>query len=134
MTDDEAAQVLAGLPGLVNGDGALVGRGRFLSADFLVGAGRAPVLVTVREGRIVGVARRPPPMRSWRFAIRAGAEAWERFWRPTPPPGYHDLLAMTRFGAARIDGDLQPLMANLRYVKEVLAAPRRAAGRPGDAG
>lgn len=134
MTDDEAARVLAGLPGLVNGDGALVRRGRFLSADFLVGAGRAAVLIAVRDGRIAGAARDPPPMRSWRFAIRAEAEAWERFWRPTPPPGYHDLLAMTRFGTARIDGDLQPLMANLRYVKEVLAAPRRAAGGPGDGG
>ena len=35
---------------------------------------------------------------------------------------------MTKTGTARIDGALQPLMANLRYVKDVLAAPRRLAG------
>jgi hypothetical protein len=44
-----------------------------------------------------------------------------------PRAGYHDLFALTRFGHARIEGDLQPLMANLRYVKDVLAAPRRLA-------
>jgi hypothetical protein len=44
-----------------------------------------------------------------------------------PRPGYHDLFALTRFGRARIEGDLQPLMANLRYIKEVLEVPRRLA-------
>jgi hypothetical protein len=41
-----------------------------------------------------------------------------------PEPGYHDVIAMTRLGVARLEGDLQPLMANLRYVKEVLESPR----------
>jgi hypothetical protein len=64
-------------------------------------------------------------MRPWRFAVRADAEAWEEFWRPVPRPGFHDLFAMTKAGRATVEGDLQPLMANLRYLKEVLAAPRR---------
>ena len=34
---------------------------------------------------------------------------------------------MTKRGAARIDGDLQPLLANLQYFKDVLAIPRRLA-------
>ena len=65
-------------------------------------------------------------MRPWRFAIRASEDAWARFWAPMPAPGYHDIFAMTKNGEARIDGDLQPLMANLRYIKDVIAAPRRA--------
>ena len=44
-----------------------------------------------------------------------------------PRPGFHDLFAMTKSGRASIDGNLQPLMANLRYFKEVLAAPRKLA-------
>jgi hypothetical protein len=32
---------------------------------------------------------------------------------------------MKKLGVARIEGDLTPLMANLRYVKDVVAAPRR---------
>ena len=132
MTDREVAAVFERLPALVNPDAALVGRGRYLTARFLVGAGALPVLVAVREGAIADVAVSPPPMRSWRFAVRAGADAWRRFWQAVPEPGYHDLLAMTRFGTATIEGDLHPLMANLRYVKEVLEAPRRAGLGGGD--
>lgn len=134
MTDEEVAAIFQRLPALVNGDIPLVRRGRHLTTTFLIGAGAVPVLAAVREGAITGVTVSPPPMRSWRFAVRAGADAWRRFWQAVPEPGYHDLLAMTRFGTARIEGDLQPLMANLRYVKEVLEAPRRAGLGGGDAG
>ena len=134
MTDEEVAAAFERLPALVNGDIPLVRRGRFLTTTFLIGAGDVPVLATVREGAIADVSVSPPPMRSWRFAVRAGADAWRRFWQAVPEPGYHDLLAMTRVGAVRIEGDLHPLMANLRYVKEVLEAPRRAGLGGGDAG
>ena len=40
-----------------------------------------------------------------------------------PAPGYHDVFAMAKAGHARIEGDLVPLMANLRYVKDLLALP-----------
>ena len=112
---------------LVNGDAALVRRGRFLTTDFLVEVGDEPFQVAVERGRIVSVTRGAEPARPWRFAIRASAEAWREFWQPVPRAGYHDLFALTRFGRARLEGDLLPLMANLRYVKEVLEAPRRLA-------
>jgi hypothetical protein len=113
---------------LVNADAALVRRGRFLTTDFLVEVGDEPFHVSVKDGRITSVTRSPAPARPWRFAIRASAEAWREFWQPVPRAGYHDLFALTRFGRARIEGDLQPLMANLRYIKEVLETPRRLAG------
>ncbi|MBI1726120.1 MAG: hypothetical protein HYR50_02520 [Candidatus Rokubacteria bacterium] len=112
---------------LVNADEALVRRGRFLTTDFLVEVGETPYHVSVERGRMASVTRRPVLMRPWRFAIRAAEDAWLEFWQPVPRPGYHDLFALTRFGRARIEGDLQPLMANLRYIKEVLEAPRRLA-------
>jgi len=112
---------------LVNADAALVRRGRFLTTDFLVEVGDEPFHVSVQDGRIASVTRGPAAARPWRFAIRASAEAWREFWQPVPRPGYHDLFALTRFGHARIEGDLRPLMANLRYVKEVLETPRRLA-------
>ena len=126
MTEEDVATVLERLPALVNADVRLVRRGRFLSCDFLAGCPDGHVVLTIREGAIVDTARDRVPMRSWRFAIRASAQAWQRFWQPMPEPGYNDLLAMTRFGTASIDGDLGPVMANLRYIKEVLEAPRRA--------
>ena len=112
---------------LVNADEALVRCGRFLTADFLVEVGNTPYHVSVERGRIASVTRGPTLMRPWRFAIRAPEEAWREFWQPVPRPGYHDLFALTRFGHARIEGDLHPLMANLRYIKEVLETPRRLA-------
>jgi hypothetical protein len=112
---------------LVNADEVLVRRGRFLTCDFLVEVGETPYHVSVERGRIASVTRGPALMRPWRFAIRAPEDAWREFWQPLPRAGYHDLFALTRFGRARIEGDLQPLMANLRYVKEVLESPRRSA-------
>lgn len=128
MIDDrQIADAFERLPALVNADAALVRRGRWCSVTFLLGAGAVPLYITIGEGKILDVLRGPALMRSWRFAIRADADAWSRFWQPVPEPGFHDLLAMSRFGRATIEGDLQPLMANLRYFKEVLEAPRRAA-------
>ena len=118
------ARVLEQLPEWVNGDAALVRRGRYLSATFLVEVGDTTWLVTVHEGRVTRVERGPFLMRDWAFAVRASAEAWRRYWEPVPAPGFHDLLAMAKFGHARIDGDLRPFMAHLRYVKDVLTLPR----------
>ncbi len=121
---DDVAAVFEQLPERVNGNAPLVRRGRFLDVDFLIGADDIPLHVSVRQGRITNVARGPVLMRPWRFAIRASADAWARFWAPFPEPGYHDLFAMTKSGMAEVEGDLQPLMANLRYIKDVLAVPR----------
>jgi pimeloyl-ACP methyl ester carboxylesterase len=117
------------LPELVNANADLVRRGRFLTVTFLVESGETQYLVRVIEGRIERVERGPFLMRDWRFAIRASDEAWQKFWAPVPVSGHHDIFAMAKFGHAVIEGDLQPLMANLRYVQDVLSAPRtRASG------
>jgi hypothetical protein len=118
------AAVLDRLPDLVNGDADLVRRGRYCSTTFLVEIGDIAWLVTVHEGRVTRVERGPFLMRAWSFAVRAPAEAWTKFWEPMPAPGFHDLFAMAKGGHARIEGDLLPLMANLRFVKDVLTAPR----------
>jgi hypothetical protein len=116
------------LPRLVNEDADLVRRGSWIDLQFLVGLGTVPYYVTVASGRISAFERGPVLMRSSRFQITATAEGWRRFWEPIPEPGWHDLLALTKRGAARIDGDLHPLLANLQYFKDLLAAPRRLAG------
>jgi hypothetical protein len=115
------------LPALVNGDAALVRRGRFLSTTFLVGVGAASWLVRVQEGRIAAVARAPAVMAHYSFALRAPEDAWQRFWAIVPEPGWQDLFALQRHKALVMEGDLQPLMANLLYIKDVLASPRKLA-------
>ena len=121
----ETLSSILSLPDLVNNDAGLVRRGRYLTITFLLGAGDTEFLVRVVEGRVAAVERGPFLMRSWTFALRASAETWQRFWESMPAPGYHDLFAMKKLGVARIEGDLAPLMAHLRYVKDVVAAPRR---------
>ena len=120
--------MLENLPELVNDDPALLRRGRFLSTCFLVGVGETEYLVEVHEGRIERVQRGPFVMPSWRFALRGNADAWRKFWQRIPPPGYHDLFALAKRGLIAVEGDLHPLMANLFYIKEVLASPRRLGG------
>jgi len=121
------AAVLDQLADLVNADAGLVRRGRYLSTTFLVETGSIAWLVSVHEGRVTRVERGPFLMRAWSFAVRASEDAWRRFWEPVPAAGWHDLFAMTKGGHASVEGDLRPLMANLRYVKDVLAKPRRSA-------
>ncbi len=118
------AAVFETLPSLVNGDESLVRRGHGCNTTFLVEAGEASWLVTVRDGRVERVEHGPFRMRNWSFAVRAPLEAWRKFWEPEPAPGFHDLFAMTKAGHARIEGNLRPLMQNLRFIKDVLAAPR----------
>ena len=120
--------MISRLPELVNGDAVLVRRGRFLTTRFLVGVGETEYIVDIREGRIERVERGPFVMPSWRFALRGSAEAWQKFWQKMPPPGHHDLFALSKNGLLTIEGDLHPLMANLLYLKAVLAAPRGLSG------
>lgn len=127
MEDAEAervARLFAELPARVNADPDLLRRGRFLMCDFEIGVGAVVLAVRVENGRIASVTRGPFLLKSWDFAIRMLAGTWLKFLAPVPEPGWHDIMALTKRGAARIEGNLQPFMANLQYIKDVLAAPR----------
>lgn len=113
-----------------NADAWLVERGRFLDVAFLIEVGDAPCLVHIHRGRIEAVERGPHVMPRWTFALRAPRQAWAKFWQPVPPPGFHDLIAMIKVGALRLEGDQHPFMANLRYFKDLLALPRCNPVRP----
>ena len=130
MTEAADADLCArmqALPQLVNGDAWLIHRGRFLSAEVLIEVGSTPFHVAIEHGRIARLERGPLLMRPWRFAVRGGADGWRKFWSKVPPPKFHDIFALTKHAGFRIEGDLQPFMANLLYFKDVLAAPRRLA-------
>ena len=114
---------------LVNGDAPLVRRGRFFSGGVGVGIGDTPFHLEFEAGRIAELRRGPVLMRSTLFGIRGDAEAWAKHWQAMPEPHFHDLLAMMKAGRVALEGNLQPLLANLQYLKDVLAAPRRL-GRP----
>jgi len=110
----------------VNGNEALVRRGRYVSLTFLLGVGDRDYVVNIEQGRVVAVEPRRLATMTGRFTIRATKPVWDEFWRPLPKRDHHDLFAMLAAGIATIDGDLLPLMQNLQYFKDVLAAPRPA--------
>jgi pimeloyl-ACP methyl ester carboxylesterase len=119
------------IPELVNADPDLVRRGRFLSTTFMLGIGDQGYLVKIIEGRVVSITPGPFVTPNYSFALRAPRDEWEMFWKKIPLPGYSDIFALFKRGKLTIEGDLHPLMANLLYIKDVLAAPRKlAAGEP----
>jgi hypothetical protein len=122
--DDDLARRVATLAQRVNGDPDLVRRGRYVTLELRLEFGAVPYRIAIERGRIVALEIETRPMPSYHFAIRGEAAAWRAFWLACPPPHHHDIFALQKSGAFQIEGDLHPLMANLLYFKDVLAAPR----------
>jgi hypothetical protein len=117
------------IAGHVNADAALVRRGRFVNTTFLIGIDDTSYLIRIAEGRVAGVTPGPFITPHYSFALRASREAWEKFWQPLPPLGFTDIFALVKNKLLRVEGDLHPLMSNLLYFKDVLAALRKEARR-----
>jgi hypothetical protein len=113
---------------LVNGDSALVRRGRHVTAAMLLDLGDASYVVNIRDGRVESVAPTPVVMPVWTFALHASRSEWDKFWSPQPAPGSHDIMALLRRRVLTVEGNLHPFMANLQYFKDVLASLRRKEG------
>lgn len=101
-------------------------RPRQVDMDLLVGFGAHPVLVRIREGRVTTAEVPAVPLPSCDVALRASEQAWTRFWQVVPDAGWHDIFALSKRGELSIDGNLQPLMAHLQFVKDLLASAREA--------
>jgi len=120
------AGMIEALKARVNGDEALVRRGRFLTTTFLLEVGQTGWLISIFEGKVMSVKSGPFVMPSSSFALRAPQQEWEKFWSSRPPPGSNDLMALIKRRVLKAEGDLGIFMANLRYFKEALAKLRAA--------
>lgn len=112
----------------VNADASLVWRGRYVQATVLLESGSEGALVRIDHGAVTALTFAPWVMPEWTFALRAPAEAWNKFLSASPPPGFTDIFALQKRRLLRIEGNLHPLMANLLYFKDVLATLRQEAG------
>ena len=122
---ERVVRLFEALPELVAADKDLVRRGRFLTTEFESGVGSVPLHVSIANGEVRSVARGPFLLKPWVFALRAEAGTWAKLLEPIPAPGVHDLMALSKKGLVRIEGNLQPFMANLQYIKDVVAKPRQ---------
>ena len=119
------ADRFARLSELLAADADLRRRGRWVVVECRVDIGHEPFFLTLRAGRLAEFTRGARLLRSIAFSIQGTDEAWRSHWQAVPAPGWHDLFALTKRGAASIQGDLRPLLQNLQYFKDLLALPRR---------
>jgi len=113
------------LPDFVNRDARLIWRGRHLTTTFLLKSSQVEYFISIRGGEICQLVAGPQLMRPSAFTIKASDEAWLKHWMKFPPSGWHDIFAMVKIEEASIEGDLYPMMSNLRYIKELIALPRK---------
>ena len=124
-TDAAVIKAFAEIPALLDQTPALIARGRFLDCECLLGPIDHPFHVSIRAG----TDRRPDAGAGADavlaiFLSRHRLRPGRSIGSPTPRPGWHDLLALTKRGEAMLEGDLHPFMAHLQYFKDVLALPR----------
>lgn len=123
--DEElAARFEEAVPARANSDSFLVWRGRTLTADCMVQIGAIPFLIRIERGSVIACRRGLPLLANWDFAVRGSAAAWRALWQTPPPPGWHDLFALSKRGEMVFEGALHPFMAHLQYFKDLLELPR----------
>lgn len=127
----EAAQIQARaewmveqIPTLVSADADLLRRAKWFDCRWMIKVGHQEFHLAQRSGHLSAVQRGPLFMAQWSFALEASSEAWHAFWKPVPEPGRHDILALSKNGSLKINGDITPLMRNLQVVKDIVAKPR----------
>jgi len=116
------------LPDFLNRDAWLRRRGRHLTTTFLIKSSQAEYFISIHKGAIDQLVPGPQLLRPSTFTINASDGAWLKHWMQFPPSGWHDIFAMVKIGEASIEGDLYPMMSNLRYIKELVALPRQMGG------
>ena len=118
---------VAALPARAAAVPGLARWGRHLTADVLVEAGEAAWILAIRDGTLVGAGPAPAIMPRFDLALRFAPDGLARFLTAPPPPGWHDLMALMRQGALRVEGNIQPFMAHLFWFKGIFALLREEA-------
>lgn len=104
---------------VVKGSPTLVRRTEFARFNFHVVSSEQRCSVNIEPNQIV-VSQDSGSKAH--FVISAPGAAWTEFAKPTPPPGYHDVVALIESGHAQIEGDVLPFFRHLFLVKGVIAA------------
>ena len=99
-------------------------RNRNASLVLLIRFGHEAVLVSIQAGQVGQISRDIKPLTSHDVSISAEPEVWQRFWERIPVAGSHDIFALTKREEMQIQGNLQPFMAHLQFVKDLLAIGR----------
>jgi hypothetical protein len=107
----------------VNTDQELNVIGKYCVTDFLWQIGSKEYIVQIKQGKMTNFFEKGS-LDGWSFAIRGSLEAWKKFTQPTPPPMFHELFAAVFQGNLQVEGNIEELMANLRYMTRFLDVTR----------
>ncbi len=113
-TSTEAA--VAEFRRLSDSDPEIQAHGKYFSCSFLWDMEEKKFLIRMHRGKVEDLIVDPEPLEAYDFAIRASADTWREFGRPTPAPMFHGIWAATFQRDMRLEGDLLVLMQNLRCV------------------
>ena len=117
----------AALPARIAAAPGLARWGRHLSAEVLLAAGDRAWILIIRDGVVLRAEPAPAIMPRHDLALRFDPAGLAKFLQSPAPPGWHDLMALMRHGALRVEGNIQPFMAHLFWFKGVFALLREAA-------
>lgn len=117
----------AALPARAAAAPGLARWGRHLTADVLVEAAERAWILAIRDGVLTSAGPAPAIMPRFDLALRFAPDGLARFLATPPPPGWHDLMALMRHGALRVEGNIQPFMAHLFWFKGIFALLREDA-------
>ena len=115
---------LTRLPERFNQKRVLVQHAKRLNTRFLLISGDASFRIEIHEGSVAAVQTGPFIMGEWDFCMQADEATWQTFWSPNPPPGFHDVMALSKARKLSIQGNIYPFMSNLLYFKELLSTVR----------
>lgn len=97
---------------------------RDINLKMLVAFGARKGIVCLSHGSVTEVNESSTPLQAWDFSVTGSNEGWNKFWQDTPEAGWHDIFALTKRGEFNISGQLQPFMAHLQVIKDLLAIGR----------
>ncbi|MGB3682631.1 MAG: hypothetical protein WA990_09110 [Rubrobacteraceae bacterium] len=104
--------------------------GKWSTLGFALRSGEEVFRIRLRKGRIEEVLTEPDTNDSWSFTLAGAPEDWEAFLQETPPPFYHDLLAMNvRVTSFSIEGDWHTFMQHIRTIKRIFRIAQTLGGR-----
>lgn len=99
-------------------------RGHRCTLELCLYFDQQPLMLSIERGVLLGGELGPWHMRAADLTIWATHKTWQTFWQSQPPPGFHDLMAMSSFGHCRIEGDIDALRTHLGFIKSLMTAPR----------
>jgi len=102
-------------------DSEIQANGKYFTCSYLLDMGEHRYVVNVSEGKVTRVASDPGDLdERYQFAIRASADTWRKFAQPVPEPMYHGIWAASFKKDMKLEGDLLPMMQNLRCLTRQL--------------